>query len=417
MKRVLLVAVVVFVAAVRPARGQQNDLAALRAEVARQQVAIQQLLQRIDALEKRQTGSPAGQPASSIEDELKGQQDSINSIRETVNSKVNLTGYYNFRFSTDESETPIAFQQHHLGILMGKQLQRFNFLMELELQNVPHHPEISGETDAHAAEEAAMASDISGEGQVAVENAWMEYNHNEYLGIRLGKQLSPQYWWQNHYPNLTYSTTLPIYLRELFPSELVGVMVQGAVQSRDSETGVNYKFYVANNNFEGNSRTDLRDGKAWGGRAQLKLLTGNLVKKADIAVDFYKGRVGLLNNELVEDHVTGWESQFEISRFLFQHEYARGTSQGLKRTGYYVQPAVRITDDWLAFYRVEELVSPRIFAAERRYLLGVNYRPLPQIAFKAEWYKSMTLDRPFLEASDEEHKPIRGIATSAVFFF
>jgi hypothetical protein len=418
MKRVLLLAAVVLVAAVLPAHGQQNDIAALKAEVARQQVAIQQLLQRIDALEKRQAGPPAaGATTEAIEDELKGQQDSINSIRDAMASKVNINGYYNFRFFTDETDEPVAFQQHHLGLLAGKQLGRFNFLMELELQNVPHHPEITGETDAHAAEPTVMESDISGEGQVSVENAWMEYNHNEYFGIRLGKQLSPQYWWQNHYPNLTYSTTLPIYLRELFPSELVGAMVQGSVLSRDSEMGLNYKFYVANNNFEGNSRADLRDGKAYGGRAQFKFLTGNLVKKADVAVDFYKGQVGLVSNELVEDHVTGWESQLEISRFLFQHEYARGTSQGLKRTGYYVQPAARISDDWLAFYRVEQLVSPRIFKAERRYLIGVNYRPMPQIVFKGEWYRSMRLDRPFLESSADEHKPFNGIATSAVFFF
>ena len=69
----------------------------------------------------------------------------INSLRETINSKVNLNGYYNFRFFADGSEEPLAFQQHHLGVLMAKQLGKFNFLMELELQNVPHHPEIAEE--------------------------------------------------------------------------------------------------------------------------------------------------------------------------------------------------------------------------------------------------------------------------------
>ncbi len=118
-------------------------------------------------------------------------------------------------------------------------------------------------------------ADISGEGQVAVENAWMEYNHNRLLNVRVGKQLSPQYWWQNHYPNLTLSTALPIYLRELFPAELVGVTVQGSAARPvgTSEFGVGYKFYVANNNFEGNSRTDRRDGKSWGARGQVRFPT------------------------------------------------------------------------------------------------------------------------------------------------
>ena len=78
-----------------------------------------------------------------LQDDIKAQDDSINSLRETVNSKVNLNGYYNFRFSADGSEEPASFQQHHLGVIMAKQLGKFNFLMELELQNVPHHAEIA----------------------------------------------------------------------------------------------------------------------------------------------------------------------------------------------------------------------------------------------------------------------------------
>ena len=413
MKRVLWFAAIVWLIAASPVSAQQSEIAALRAEVAKQQAAIQQLLQRIDALEKQQAGSSA----QALQDELKAQEDVVNSLRDTINSKVNLNGYYNFRFSADNSDTPVAFQQHHLGLLLGKQLGKFNFLMELELQNVPHHPEISAETGTETG--AETTTDISGEGQVAVENAWMEYNYNRFLGVRFGKQLSPQYWWQNHYPNLTYSTDTPIYLRELFPAELVGVMVGGSVAKpvNASELGVGYKFYVANNNFEGNSRTDLRDGKAWGARGQLRLPTGGALKKFDVAGDVYRGNVGLVTNELVPDNVAGFETQIEVSRFLFQSEYARGKSLGQTRTGYYVQPAVRLSDDWLAFYRVEELVSPRIHRAERRHLAGINYRPFPQIALKAEYYRAMQLERDFLEHTNEETKPFNGIAFAAVFFF
>ena len=88
-----------------------------------------------------------------LEDEAKTQQEAVDSVRDTLLGRVNLNGYYNFRFSADDSPTPLAFQQHHLGVLMGKQLGRFNFLMELELQNVPHHPEISREPEESEGEE------------------------------------------------------------------------------------------------------------------------------------------------------------------------------------------------------------------------------------------------------------------------
>ena len=421
MRRIIVfVAACLVAASASPALAQQNELAALRAEIAKQQMVIAQLLKRIEALEKQPA---AGAPAAveDLQGDVRAQEDSINSLRETVNSKVNLNGYYNFRFSVDGSDEPMAFQQHHLGVLMAKQLGRFNFLMELELQNVPHHPEIAGDGHEEGENgEEGNEEDISGEGEVAVENAWMEYNHNRFLSVRVGKQLSPQYWWQNHYPNLTLSTALPIYLRELFPAELVGVTVQGTAARPvgNSEFAIGYKFYVANNNFEGNSRTDRRDGKSWGARGQLRFPTAGALRRFDVAADVYRGHVGLTNKELAEDNVVGFESQLEISRFLLQTEWARGKSLEMTRTGYYVQPAIRLHEDWISFYRAEQLESPRIRRAERRHIVGLNYRPFPQIALKGEYYRSQPLDRDFMHADEEdEHEPFNGFATAAVFFF
>lgn len=420
MQRVIfLYAAVSLAAGVSPAHAQQNEIAALRAEIAKQQVIISQLVKRIEALEQQPSGASAS--VQDLQHDIKAQEDSVNSLRETINSRVNLNGYYNFRFSVDGSDEPTAFQQHHLGVLMAKQLGRFNFLMELELQNVPHHPEIPGEEREHEEGEEGEGfgqGDISGEGQVAVENAWMEYNHNRLFNIRAGKQLSPQYWWQNHYPNLTLSTTMPIYLRELFPAELVGVTIQGAAARAigSSEFGVGYKFYVANNNVEGNSRTDRRDGKSWGARGQIRLPTAGVLRRVDVAADVYRGHVGLTNNALAEDNVVGFEAQVETGQFLLQTEWARGKSLEQTRTGYYLQPALRIDEDWIAFYRLEQLESPRIRRAERRHLAGANFRPYPQIAFKGELYRSQPIEAEFVH-SDEERKPFNGLALAAVFFF
>ncbi len=68
------------------------------------------------------------------------------------------------------------------------------------------------------------------------------------------------------------------------------------------------------------------------------------------------------------------------------------------------------------FGRVEQLVSPRIRKAERRYIGGLNYRPYPQIAFKGELFRSMPLERDFIH-SEGERKPFNGLAAAAVFFF
>ena len=80
--------------------------------------------------------------------------------------------------------------------------------------------------------------------------------------------------------------------------------------------------------------------------------------------------------------------------------------------------AVRLHDEWISFYRAEQLESPRIRRAERRHIAGINYRPYPQIAIKGEFYRSLPLERDFLhDDGGEEAKPFNGFATAAVFFF
>ena len=403
------------------ARAQQDELAKLRAEVAAQQAAMSKLLERIDALEKQMSQAAT---KNDLDDEARTQQDSVNSVRETIANRVNISGYSNFRYVAREPETPSAFQLDHLGLIFGKQTGKFSFLAELELSNVPHHAEIvEGEAEEGDGEEeveplADAEEDVSGEGQVALENAWMEYSHNPYLNVRLGKQLSPQYWWQHRYPTLTYSTTMPIYLRELFPPELVGVMVRGQVTrpAGASEFGIGYSLYVSNNSFEGNQQADLANGKAWGGRVQVRFPTGGIFRKLDVAADIYRGQVGHEGEELADDNVAGFEGQLEISRFMLNGEYARGTSEDVTRTGYYFQPAVQLHPDWVSFYRVEQLESPRINQAERRHLAGINYRPMAHVALKAEYYRSIPLDRSFIHA-EEERKPFNGFAAAFVFFF
>jgi hypothetical protein len=415
MNRILCLAVVVFMAIGHPAWAQQNELASLKAELVKQQAVIAQLLKRVQELEARQMVTK-----DDLQQEAQSQQDAVNSVRESLFGRVNLNGYYNSRFSADGSETPASFQQHHLGVLLGKQLGRFNVFTELELQNVPHHAEIraAGEGEGEGKEEATEA-DVSGEGQVAVENAWMEYNHNRYLNVRVGKQLSPQYWWQNHYPNLTYSTDTPIYLRELFPPELVGVMVHGTAARPvgTSEFGVGYKLYVANNSLEGNERADLSDKKSWGARGQVRVPVSGAFRRFDVAADMYRGRIALTNQKLVNDNVFGIDSQIEVDRFMLNTEYARGESQDVTRFGYYVQPAVRLSDNWLGYYRNERIDSERVHRFETRHLGGINYRPFPQIALKLEFYRSVPKAESEGESGDEHNTPFNGVATGAVFFF
>ena len=425
-KHLFCLMAVVLIVGNRPAWAQQDEIAKLRADLLAQQATIAQLLQRLAALEKNAATK------DDLEDEMKAQEDAVSSVRESLLSKVNLNGYVNTRYFKDQSGAASGFALDPFALVLAKQLGRFSVFGEVSLALVPHHAALtapseegdasaeSGGGEGHAETAGGGAGDVSGEGQIEVRNAWLEYNQSRALNVRVGKFLSPQYFWQNHYPNVILSTDFPIHLREMFPPELMGIMVNGSVAkpSGDSELGVGYKFYVSNNEKELNFLGDVSDDKSWGGRLELRLPARGQLKTLNFAADLYRGRTALEGGQvLFDNHVWGVEQQFEAGRIMLNSEYARGESRlGGTRTGYYLQPAVRATDTWLGFYRLEGLESPRVLRAERKHLLGLNYRPMPQVTFKLEYYRTMPLERSFIHSEEERH-PFNGVATAAVFFF
>jgi chromosome segregation ATPase len=99
MKRSFWLALVAMVAFSQPARAQQDDVARLRAELQRQQEVIGQLLKRLDELEKKQELTATNEE---LKEEAQTQQEAVESVRETLLGHVNLNGYSNFRFASDE---------------------------------------------------------------------------------------------------------------------------------------------------------------------------------------------------------------------------------------------------------------------------------------------------------------------------
>ena len=226
----------------------------------KQQVVIAQLLKRIEALEKQ----PRRRRPPSLQD-LAGRHQGAGRLRQLAARDRQQQG---------ESERLLQLQ------VLRRRLGRADGLPAAPSRRADGEAarQVQFPDGARAAERAASRRNRAGRRRGARGGRWRRdlrrptsaakarwpsrtpgWNTitTAFLASGVGKQLSPQYWWQNHYPNLTLSTALPIYLRELFPAELVGVMVQGSAARPvgTSEFGVGYKFYVANNNFEGNSRT------------------------------------------------------------------------------------------------------------------------------------------------------------------
>lgn len=413
MKRILSAVIVLGLAFGGTAHAQQDELAAVKAELQKQQEIVASLMKKMEELEAKQTTIAV---RDDLQQETRSQQERLTSLEEQLVNKANLTGYYAFEYINTNSpvageDTPVvgAFRQHFLSFFVSKQINHWNFFTETEFEYAPHFD--------------ASARDFeTADGEIHIENAWMEYNHNRHFNVRVGKQLFPQYWQTYHYPSLTFSTQRPINTSgTLFPREFVGAMVYGTASapSGASEVAVGYKVYVGNNQVPDFGRRDEADGKAVGAKLQFQFPTAGRLKKFDVAADVYRGKLTNEDATLASDTVWGLDSQIEVDRFLLFGEYARGSSLGTERYGYYLQPAIRLTPQWVAFYRNERVDDPqpiRDGAYGSRHVGGINFRPVPQISLKGEYYR--TLPRlQTLSPSDPRNQPTNGLAISLVYFF
>ena len=388
----------------QPAWAQQDDVARLRAELQRQQEVIGQLLKRLDELEKKQALTATNEE---LKQEAETQQDAVESVREIAAQP---------RESERLLQLPVlrrrvagaglASSSTISACCSGSSSRSSTSTWSSSSRTCRTIPRSTAKEEEGEEDErrAAEGTDISGEGQVAVENAWMEYNHNRFLNVRVGKQLSPQYWWQNHYPNLTLSTDQPIYLRELFPPELVGVMVHGSAARPSGAVRARPRLQVLP--VEQPVRGQQPDGPA---RRQVvgRAAAGEAADRRP-AEAVRRGRRPLPRPDRARDPGARRRSRVrprepDRSRSLPAPGRIRARADARRDALRLLRAARRAAapTTWTTFYRIEQLDSPRIQRAERRHLAGLNFRPYAQIALKAEYYRGVPLQRSFIRSEEE----------------
>ena len=244
----------------------------------------------------------------------------------------------------------------------------------------------------------------------------MEYNHNRFLSVRVGKQLSPQYWWQNHYPNLTLSTD---------SSDLPARVVPGGAHRRHWCKGRRRGLSASPSSASATSsmsptttsrataRPTCSDGKSWGARGQVRLPTGGALRRFDVAADIYRGHIGLGRQHARGRQRHRLRNASSKCRSFSCRQNGRGANRSSRRARDTTcsRPSVS-TKTGSRSIALEQLESPRIQRAERRHLAGMNYRPYPQIAFKGGVVPVAAAGARFIHAEegDEESKPFNGFA-------
>ncbi len=310
-------------------------------------------------------GSPPA--AASLDDVALNQEvlsESVSDLAAQLEERAGLSGYYDFEYNAANDASNSSFRQHHVSLFVTRTWKRWRFFSEIEFEDFRAH---DGDGEA-----------IEGAGAVSVESAWAEYLHADWLHVRGGKFLLPEYWNVNHYPNTVLSTNRPLMVRNVFPQDTNGLMAYGVVYS--GPVGATYNLYYGNGQSPNSSKEDDNQAKAVGGHLTLHfahLFDG--VTRLDVGAAGYSESAPTEGGQF---DVWGVDTEINVGRVELLAEYASRTSD-VSTEGLYIQPSVRVWGELRCFYRYG-YVDPSDGPKHERHTVGVNFRPRPDIALKLE---------------------------------
>ncbi len=217
--------------------------------------------------------------------------------------------------------------------------------------------------------------------------AWTNYRYNDALNVRMGRFITPHgIINQEHFPAILLDPEQPQFLRPfggdtLFPNFSTGLQLHGKrFVGKDGANKLDYNIYASN--FAGLSNETI-----FGGRAGLTFGDSGIAVGGNLASGS-RVRQGLINDY----DLWGIDFLIDKGRLLWKTEiFATDEDAGKDRLGFYTQPALRLNNQWLVFYRYDELDNGGDTVGDSiENMLGFNYTPSSNIRLRATFtHKTM----------------------------
>lgn len=231
--------------------------------------------------------------------------------------------------------------------------------------------------------------------------AWANYQHNDAFNVQIGRYITP-FGIINieHFPAILLDTEQPQFLRPfsgdtIFPNFITGAQVHGQTYLSDNI----FQYHVYTGVFTGSSAENFYSGargaftlsslgttigiNAGTGQRSITTTTPDTIMPTSNATFYMYGA-----DVLVDYGPVLWKNEL-----FFTHE---DSGSGGNRTGYYTQPAYRITDKWIVFYRFDflndgalQIVTasggPRLHTPgnSTEHAFGVNFLPVSNVRLRA----------------------------------
>lgn len=281
-----------------------------------------------------------------------------------VSEFLTLGGYFSTEYEFGESKN--AFLVDDLALLAyGDNGGRFSYLLELESIDVVS---VDFENDN---------SDTNW--PTTIERLYGDYKVSDYLGFRVGKQISPIGYWNLQPINVLRETTSnPLYSRQMFPKFITGVSVYGFTPFDES---VSYQIYAQNSRDMDQDNINITIDQHYG--VSLEKEFGNGWKAGGST-----GRFRQLDQ--TRTRYLQFNTRYDTAQYSaiaeaivnFQDTAATGNERS---SAFYLQGERRFTPQHALIARAEYYRDGIANTKERIGILGYSFRPVYPVSLKFEY--------------------------------
>jgi hypothetical protein len=351
-------------------------------------------------------------------------------------SGTSVGGYVDLEFANDFTTKARSFDQHRLvPFLYSEITDRLHFGTEIEFEHGVQIENADGEAE--------------GAGEISVEFATLDYRFTEALNLRAGVVLSPLGRFNLvHDSPINELTDRPLVARQVIPSTLseAGAGLFGTVYP-SSASLLSYELYLVNGfnaalgQPDGDGRLPIRDaiGKRGDleGKAPINLV-GRVAFSPFLGLELgASGHTGAYGDDLRDGtsrnaSIWAFDATFNHGPLDVLGEFARlhvdldpavrSSTVGDGRQGFYLQGnyhfghgllVPKATSSFTGVVRYDWVDYNRgvIGDEERRATIGLNWRPVPDAAFKSEFQFARTAPPGSTEFGGETQRLVLSLAT------
>jgi len=407
-----------------------DDLSELRSQVE----ILQEKIQNLEtARETNQAASQTPPPVFDYEevgDRLNYLEDTQDSMRQHLDDLVRFNMYVTLEYENFEN-THSAFDAKNVEFIAESQLgSRLKGFMEVEF------------------ERAAKTSAGDRQGEIEVEQGWLEYRINEYLNLRAGVITAPFGKFNTeHFETWRDLTQRPIAMRRVVPvtwaeagAGFTGNWNLGENFSAPAiqEWKINYQVYLINGLTNDLSDTGIRDARGAFGddNNNNKAVVGRIgfspAEDYEIGISGYFGAYDDDNHDM-EGFDIDWDFNLGDLELIGEYAHFKLDPGGLQKgsstltvpgslQGGYAQANYHFWFDFLNDTFLGKTFSSPTFTAvlrfgwadieddndtgvgdnkENRWTVGLNYRPVEMFVYKME-YQFNSTDNESLERGDKD---------------